>query len=70
MRIGPVDSTGVSYESAYVPQKHSQTQTQILDKDQMIQLLNFMFYQKNGLDVKLVRIAGELFSKSQMNVTV
>ncbi|HEY8542352.1 MAG TPA: hypothetical protein VIL29_08205 [Pseudothermotoga sp.] len=40
---------------------------QILNKDQMIQILNFMIYQQNGLAMKMVRITTENYVKAQMD---
>lgn len=41
--------------------------TQTFSKDQMMQILNFMVYQQNGLAMKLVRVATENYLKAQMN---
>lgn len=40
---------------------------QTFSKDQMMQILNFMVYQQNGLAMKLVRVATENYLKAQMN---
>ncbi len=39
-------------------------------KDQMMQILNFMVYQQNGLAMKLVRVVTENYLKAQMNQLV
>ncbi len=65
---------GVGY--TYNPYTYSKTQNtqqpapQTLNKDQMIQLLNFMTYQQNGLALRMVRIATENYLNAQINQLV
>ncbi|HEY8541322.1 MAG TPA: hypothetical protein VIL29_02990 [Pseudothermotoga sp.] len=63
---------GIGY--VYNPYTYSKTENtstaqtpQILNKDQMMQILNFMIYQQNGLAMKMVRITTENYVKAQMD---
>ncbi|MEJ5230381.1 MAG: hypothetical protein WHT65_10310 [Pseudothermotoga sp.] len=67
MEISGVSSVG----NFFYPQSGNITKpeaVQAMNKDQMIQILNYMLYQQNGLSLKLVRIATENFLKAQMNL--
>ncbi|WP_296906291.1 hypothetical protein [Thermotoga sp.] len=57
---------GVGYNPVYLsyPVQHpaSTDGIPVMSKQQMEQILFFSLYQQTGLSVKLVRIAGELYS--------
>lgn len=61
---------GIGYNPVY--QSYAQQRTTprfnswsspVMTKEQMEQILFFSLYQQTGLNVKLVRIAGELYGK-------
>ncbi len=67
MEVSRVGSTGTVTYPQVVSQVKGEV-AQAMSKDQMVQILNFMLYQQNGLSLKLVRIATENFLKAQMNL--
>ncbi|MGB9899264.1 MAG: hypothetical protein ACPLHI_00400 [Pseudothermotoga sp.] len=63
---------GVSHNNTVLyPQIDAQKKQvpEALGKDQVLQLLNYMLYQQNGLAMKLVRIATENYVSAQFDMT-
>ena len=65
MRINGLSSP--AYKPIYNPVNVSQnvsnsTKSPVMTKEQMAQLLSFMTYKQNDMNLKLVRIAGELYA--------
>ncbi|ABR30803.1 hypothetical protein SU69_04820 [Thermosipho melanesiensis] len=68
MRISGVSN--ISYTPRIVAKTVSQQKTPIMTKEQMAQLLSFMTYQQNNMNLKLVRIAGALYSGKKIDQAV
>ncbi|AJG40000.1 hypothetical protein TRQ7_00750 [Thermotoga sp. RQ7] len=67
-----VESVGYNpvYPNYAVQRSLSTGNTPVMSKEQMEQILFFSLYQQTGLDLKLVRIAGELYSGKTMDQLV
>ncbi|PLV56891.1 hypothetical protein [Thermotoga sp. SG1] len=65
---------GVGYNPVYpnhpVQRSLSNGSTPVMSKEQMERILFFSLYQQAGLNVKLVRIAGELYSGKTLDQLV
>jgi len=67
LEISKISSVNTfSYPQSQSAKSHEVAQT--INKDQIVQILNYMLYQQNGLSLKLVRIATENFLRAQMNL--
>ncbi|MFN4190515.1 MAG: hypothetical protein ACK4E2_05945 [Pseudothermotoga sp.] len=67
MRIEGAGYINEPYIITQIQNKRAAEIPQTFSKDQMMQILNFMVYQQNGLAMKLVRVATENYLKAQMN---
>ncbi|MFN3282824.1 MAG: hypothetical protein ACK40Q_01130 [Pseudothermotoga sp.] len=70
MRIEGAGYINEPYIITQIQNKKVVETPQSFSKDQMMQILNFMVYQQNGLAMKLVRVATENYLKAQMNQLV
>lgn len=65
---------GVGYNPVYpnypMQRPLSTGNTPVISKEQMEQILFFSLYQQTGLNLKLVRIAGELYSGKTLDQLV
>lgn len=70
MRIEGAGYTNEAYIITQIQNKKAAETPQTFSKDQIMQILSFTVYQKNGLAMNLVRVATENYLKAQMNQLV
>ncbi|QTA38977.1 hypothetical protein JYK00_03420 [Thermosipho ferrireducens] len=74
MRVNGINNMNyypIRQTSAATPANQSpQSNQTVMSKEQMAQLLSFMTYQQNKMNLKLVRIAGELFAGKSIDQIV
>ncbi|WP_448516156.1 hypothetical protein [Pseudothermotoga sp.] len=67
MRIDGVSNNRVV--QSFVPTPKQPQEVALVSKEDFLKLLSFAFYQQNGLNVKLVRIAVENYVKAGINLS-
>ncbi|WP_448521494.1 hypothetical protein [Pseudothermotoga sp.] len=67
MRIDGVSNNQVV--QSFVPTPKQPQEVALVSKEDFLKLLSFAFYQQNGLNVKLVRIAVENYVKAGINLS-
>ncbi|MGB9614876.1 MAG: hypothetical protein ACP5KD_05475 [Fervidobacterium sp.] len=73
MRIEGMDVNPYTLQNVYARKVANRDQSQTAQvqqiKDLTLQVLNFALYKQQDVNVKLVRIAGELFQGKNLDVT-